>query len=339
MVALADRLVKKGYAYEKMRSLYFDISRLSEYGSLSGVDLNKIRLGATVDLDDYEKDNPRDFTLLKRARLSEMKRGIFARTPWGHVRPSWHIQCAGISMKYLGSPFDIHAAGRELVFPHHENENAIALAATGKPLARFWVHCDQVLMDGRKPDGANDRPTLSDLSDMGFTGREIRYWLLSSHYRKPIHFSEVRLLNARKALHRLDGCVEALQRPGDVDSDRDTDIDQLLYDLRSGFAAAMDDDLNTPAALALIFGKVKRINTLVHGNQLDPRAAERILTVFEQINGVFHIFNLDRPALDPTIESLIQARDQARKEKDWVRADRIRDQLKRLSVTVCDAKL
>ena len=337
MVALADRLVKKGFAYEKMRSLYFDISRLSQYGSLSGIDLDKIRLGATVDLEDYEKDNPRDFTILKRSRLSEMKRGIFTRTPWGHVRPSWHLQCAGISMKFLGSPFDIHTAGRELVFPHHENENAIALAATGKPLARFWVHCDRVLMDGKKADGPAYRPTLSDLSDMGFAGREIRYWLLSGHYRKPINFSEGRLLNARKALNRLDGCVGALQRV-EAGPGREADIDQLLYDLRSGFVAAMDDDLNTPAALASIFGQIKRVNAMAHGNQLDQRSAERILDAFEQIDGVLHIFALDRPVLDPRIESLIQTRNQARKEKDWVRADSIRDQLKALGVTVGDAK-
>ncbi|MEA3279405.1 MAG: cysteine synthase, partial [Thermodesulfobacteriota bacterium] len=145
MVILAKKLVKKGFAYEKLRSIYFDISRFSDYGKLSGIDINKIKLGATVDLDEYEKDNPRDFTLFKRSRLSELKRGIYISTEWGNVRPSWHIQCAAISMKYLGESFDIHTSSRELVFPHHENEIAIAGAVTGKPLAKYWMHCDRVL--------------------------------------------------------------------------------------------------------------------------------------------------------------------------------------------------
>ena len=340
MVELAGRLVKKGVAYEKMRSLYFDISRLSEYGRLSGIDLNKIRLGATVDLDDYEKDNPRDFTLLKRARLSEMKRGLFTRTRWGNVRPSWHIQCAGISMKYLGSPFDIHTAGRELVFPHHENENAIALAATGKPLARFWVHCDRVLMDGKKADGPDHRPPLSELTDMGFTGREIRYWLLSAHYRKPVQFSEVRLLNARKALQRLDHCVDTLVGISQRGAAKETEgIDQLLYDIRNGFTDALDDDLNTPSALAWLFKQVKRINTLAHGASISAQGAEQILEALAQIDAVLNIFDLTRSrAADPRIESLLAQRAKARREKDWVLADRIRDELKAVGVTVADQK-
>ena len=152
MVALAEKLVQKGVAYEKLRSLYFDISRLEDYGKLSGIDVDKIKVGATVDLENYEKQNPRDFTLFKRSKLSELKRGIFTKTPWGNVRPSWHIKSAAMSMKYLGECFDIHTSSRDLVFPHHENENAIAVAATGKPLAKFWVHCDRVLIGGKKLD-------------------------------------------------------------------------------------------------------------------------------------------------------------------------------------------
>jgi len=181
MVALSEKLVKNGFAYEKLRSLYFDISRFKEYGRLSGVDVNKIRLGATVDLDEYEKDNPRDFTLLKRAKLSELKRGLYTKTVWGNVRPSWHIQCVAMSMKYLGESYDIHTAGRELVFPHHENEIAIANAVTGKPLARYWLHCDRVLADGKKIGEQATRLTLANLAAMGCSGKEVRYWLLATN--------------------------------------------------------------------------------------------------------------------------------------------------------------
>ena len=258
MVDLADRLVKKGYAYEKLRSIYFDISRFKTYGQLSGIDLNKIRLGATVDLEDYEKDNPRDFTLLKRTRLSELKRGIYTRTEWGNMRPSWHLQCAAMSMRYLGDFYDIHCAGRELVFPHHENEIAIAGALTGKTLAKYWVHCDRVLVDGKKVDEKGDALTIQALLDMGFTGREIRYWLISVNYRKPVLFSVARLKRVRKTLKRLDACIRALKnvRRGNAYGE----LDQLCYDIKNGFTSAMDDDLNISAALASLFTVVKRIN-------------------------------------------------------------------------------
>ena len=161
MVQLARKLVQKGFAYDKLRSLYFDISRLPAYGRLSGIDLEKIRLGHTVDLDEYEKDNPRDFTLLKRARLSELKRGLFTKTEWGNVRPSWHIQCVAMATKYLGETIDIHTGGRELVFPHHENEIAIAGALTGKTLAKYWIHCDRVLVDGKTRVNARAREEVA----------------------------------------------------------------------------------------------------------------------------------------------------------------------------------
>jgi cysteinyl-tRNA synthetase len=152
MVRLAEKLSQKGFAYEKLRSLYFDISRVSEYGKLSGIDINKIKLGATVDLDEYEKDNPRDFTIFKRSKLSELKRGIYTKSTWGNVRPSWHIQCAAICRKYLGESYDIHTSSREVMFPHHENIIAISRALSGAPAAKYWIHCDRVLIDGKKVD-------------------------------------------------------------------------------------------------------------------------------------------------------------------------------------------
>ena len=193
MVALAEKLYLKGFAYEKLRSLYFNISKFKEYGRLSGIDLDKIRLGATVDLDEYEKENPRDFTLFKRCKLSELKRGIYTPSEWGNVRPSWHIQCTAMSMKYLGESFDIHTSSRTLLFPHHENEIAIAQALTGKPLAKYWLHCDRVLMDGKKMDENQPLLDLEGLVDAGYSGRDIRYWLRSTHYRKPVRFSTERL--------------------------------------------------------------------------------------------------------------------------------------------------
>jgi cysteinyl-tRNA synthetase len=336
MVALAESLVKKRYAYEKLRSLYFDLSRFTQYGNLSGVDINKIKVGATVDLDEYEKENPRDFTLFKRASLSELKRGIYTKTPWGNVRPSWHIQCAAMAMKFLGESFDIHTAGRELIFPHHENEIAISMAVTGKPLAKYWLHCDQVMV---KRDGANEKGSmipLKHLIEKGFSRAQIRYWLLSNHYRKPLAYSEKLLEDAGNALKRIDACVKSLFQ---VKSGTDfSELDQLLYDLKQGFINAMDDDLNIAAAMAGIFKNVKQINILIRDGKISSNNAQKLIDTFRNINTVLNIFDFDNQLSDPEIERLLLERQQARSEKNWEVADAIRDQLMDIGVIVRDSK-
>jgi cysteinyl-tRNA synthetase len=336
MVALGEKLVQKGVAYEKLRSLYFDISRLDAYGQLSGIDINKIKVGATVDLDDYEKQNPRDFTLFKRSKLSELKRGIFVKTQWGNVRPSWHIKSAAMSMKYLGEGFDIHTSSRELIFPHHENENAIAAAITGKPLAKFWVHCDRVLINGKKLDEKSAGLTIADLIKMGYSGRVIRFWLLSSHYHKPIPFSKERLDNAQRAIERLDQCMSNLRyvKKGPPYAE----LEQLLYDLKNGFSSAMDDNLNISAALATIFTIIKKINTLILKKQLHSKDASKIVDGFRSIDAVLNIFNFFDQYSDPEVQRLLNQRDKARSEKNWDLADEIRNELKSRGIIVQDQK-
>lgn len=324
MVDLSEQLARKGFAYEKLHSLYFDISRFNGYGSLSGIDLEKIRLGATVDLDEYEKDNPRDFTLLKRSRLSELKRGIYTKTIWGNVRPSWHLQCAAMSMKYLGNSFDIHTSARELMFPHHENEIAIAAALNGRPLARFWVHCDRVLIDGKKVDEKKSRLTLEDMESMGYPGRVIRYWLLSGHYRKPLTFSRERLDDAQKALNRLDIFMERL----DQTTGRPCpETDQLVYDIRNGFTTAMDDDLNISAALASLFSTIKKINRIIQDELMDTEGAAKIIQAVRQLDSVLQILRKEDEILPQDIQDMIENRNLARNEKNWLLADQIRDTL------------
>ncbi|MCP3953671.1 MAG: cysteine--tRNA ligase [Desulfobacterales bacterium] len=337
MVSLAEKLVEKGFAYEKLRSLYFDISRFSRYGKLSGIDLDKIRLGATVDLDDYEKDNPRDFTLLRRSTLSELKKGIFKKTRWGNIRPAWHIQCAAMSMKYLGETFDLHTSGRELIFPHHENEIAIAGAVTGKPLARYWMHCDTVSVDGKAVDTKGAGLTLPDLMQQGHTGRQVRCWLLTTHYRKPVTFSAEKLLQTQKALGRLDKTIQGLlQATEDVEAY--PDLDQLLYDIKNGFSGAMDDDLNISRAMASVFKYVKKINILLQQRRLSDQCADQILQVFRQIDSVLGLFDFSNAAAGEQVRQLIRERDRARGAQDWEKADRLRVQLEELGVVVMDFK-
>jgi cysteinyl-tRNA synthetase len=336
MVQLARTLVQKGFAYEKLRSLYFNISRLQGYGSLSGIDLEKIRLGHTVDLDEYEKDNPRDFTLLKRARLSELKRGLFTKTEWGNVRPSWHIQCVAMATKYLGETIDIHTGGRELIFPHHENEIAIAEAISGKPLANCWLHCDGVRMDASTSVDDEQPITLADLAREGFSGRTIRFWLLTTHYRKVATFSRARLVAAEQSLKRLDSCVKSLQevRGGSGYPE----LNQLLYDIRNGFNQAMDDDLNVSAALAAVFSIVRRINRLHQTGRLSRDDAGQLLEAFQQVDRVLDIFNFEPTPPSDDVAALIEARRAARAKKDWETADRIREELRLRGVTIKDPK-
>ena len=244
--------------YEKLRSVYFDISKLADYGCLSNVGLQKVEPGRTVDQDDYEKDSPMDFTLLKRSNLSELKRGVYFKTRWGNVRPSWHLECAATAMKYLGETFDIHASGADVIFPHCENVLAIGRGATGNRPANYWLHTELVLAERAKMSRSlGNAVTLEDLEKRGYHGREVRFFLLSSHYRKPLHFSLGALETAKNTVKKLNGFVQRLIRftPGDGYPD----TDQLIYDVKQEFAGAMDDDFNIAGALATLFGFINRV--------------------------------------------------------------------------------
>jgi cysteinyl-tRNA synthetase len=337
MVALTGRLLEKGFAYEKLQSVYFDLSRFADYGRLSGIDLDKIRLGSTVDLDDYEKANPRDFTLLKRAKLSEVRRGIYTKTDWGTVRPSWHIQSVAMAMKYLGETFDIYTSSRDLIFPHHENEIAISSALTGKPLTRCWMHCELVLSGRKKTEAGPSMPYVRDLLNQGHSGRAIRYWLLSHNYRKPLNFSMEALHQAGGAIRRLDECIYLLNHV--EHGDPYGELDQLLYDIKTGFTDAMDDDLDSPSALAAIFKIVRKINRLVTNKEMDQAGARRITSAFKRIDEVLNIFELEEPAFDTRVQELTRQREEARQSKDWPRADKIRERLRAMGVDVKDKKL
>ena len=337
MVQLAEKLTQKGYAYERLRSLYFDISRLADYGCLSGIDVDKIKVGATVDLDAYEKQNPRDFTIFRRCRLSDLKRGLFTKTRWGNVRPSWHIKSAAMSMAYLGSPFDIHISSRELMFPHHENENAIAMAASDKPLANYWLMCDGVTLEDTKATAEADIITLSSLLEAGYSSRELRYWLLSTHYRKVLMYSDQRLNDCRRALTRLNQCIQSLKQ---VRQGQDTaDVDQLAYDLRYGFYESIDDDLNISKALAAVFRVVRKINGLLAEGAIGKTGANLLLEAFAAVDAVIQVMDLDSPEADARVQELMATREQARREKNWELADRLRGELVSMGVTVQDNKL
>ncbi|MBW1734067.1 MAG: cysteine--tRNA ligase [Deltaproteobacteria bacterium] len=338
MIELTEKLLEKGYAYEKLRSIYFDISRFRDYGKLSGIDLDKIKLGKTVDLDQYEKENPRDFTLLKRSTLNELKNGIFFKTKWGNVRPGWHIECAAMALKTLGPTHDIHTSGVGLIFPHHENSIAISQAITGKPLANYWVHNEPVMTDvsGEQEYFESGQITLRELLKQGHTGREIRYWLLSRHYRKPIFFSLAKLRAAKNTISHLDKFVQRLHyaRTGSVD----TEMDQTIYALRSKFIASLDDDLNIAPALASLFQFARRINRKIDETGISTSDREKALKALERVNSVLGIMRLEPPAPDRVVEELVEKREDARKAGDWNTADDLRNRLLDMGVEVFDTR-
>jgi cysteinyl-tRNA synthetase len=253
MTELAMQLSDRQHAYEKLHSLYFDISSLPEYGQFARINLDKIKPGATVDLDEYEKRNPKDFTLLKRVRLSELKHGIGIKTRWGNVRPSLHLQCAAIAMKFLGENFDIQTGSRELVFPHHENEVAIAKASKQAALAKYWLHCDPVRYDGSLGVPDIKALTLDKLGEQGWKLKTIRFWLISNHYRKPLMLSARALTQAGYTLDRINRCLATLNaiKGGQGYSE----VDQLAYNIRQDFLHYMEDDLKISSVQPLLTGK------------------------------------------------------------------------------------
>ena len=327
MINVTQKLLEKGCAYERLRSVYFDISRFRDYGKLSRVDLNKIRIGKTVDLDRYEKDNPRDFTLLKRSTLNELKRGIFFSTKWGNVRPSWHIECAAMAMKYLGETFDIQTGSTDMIFPHHENNIAILESLYGKPVVNHWIHNELV---------KEKTITLRDALNKGYTGREIRYWLITMHYRKAIDFSWSKLAIAKNTVSRLDRFVHKLRscqkRP------HNSEIDQLIYDLRHTFTQEMDDDLNIAPALAALFEFMHHINRIMDSKGLHPSDRDKIEAILSKLNSVLMVMDLAEAEPSQQIDKLMKERADAREKKDWAKADTIRNELKGLGIEILDTK-
>jgi cysteinyl-tRNA synthetase len=305
MIQMTQKLLEKGYAYEKLRSIYFDISRFKDYGKLSRIDLDKIKVGKTVDLEQYEKDNPRDFTLLKRSTLDELKKGIFYKTQWGNIRPSWHLECPTMAMKFLGDTYDIHTSGIDLVFPHHENTIAISHAVTGKPVANYWLHNELVMVNGKKPSHSsnNDPFTIRSLLEEGYTGRDI--------------------------LKKLSYC-----RSGAPNAD----MDQLVYNFRHKFTSSLDDDLNMAPALAALFEFTRQINPIMDKDGLADQDQQKVKDVLESINSVLGVLDMEPSEPDSKVEELVNKREAARKNKDWASADRIRHDLKKMGIELIDTK-
>jgi cysteinyl-tRNA synthetase len=335
MLALVEKLMEKGYAYEKLRSVYFDISKIDDYGCLSHIDVRKVQAGKTVDLDDYEKDSPGDFTLLKRSTLNELKRGIYFKTRWGNVRPSWHLECAEISLQYLADTFDVHASGADVVFPHCENVMAIGRAATGKRMANYWLNTELVMVGGKKMSRSLDNVhTMEDLEKKGYGGKEIRFFLLSTHYRKPLIFSFGALDTARNTVKKLNGFIQRLIRFTPGEGYQDTD--QLIYDVKQGFNGTMDDDFNISGGLASLFEFVRKISVALSRSQLNARERDHVLDMMKKIDTVLGVMSFSEEAISDEALKLMRERELLRKQGNWDASDEIRRKLLAMGIEVSD---
>ena len=326
IISIIAKLLARGIAYQATDgSVYFSIEKYRScgcaYGQLVKLNFEEMRAGERVKNDEYAKDAVADFALWK-ARVPE-DGAVSWPSPWGEGRPGWHIECSAMSMKLLGDSFDLHLGGEDLMFPHHEDEIAQSEGATGKPFVKYWLHGAHLLVESKKMSKSlGNFFTLRDLMAKGFSGREIRYLLLSAHYRETFNFTLGNLQGSRTALGRIDECVGKLRElAGTVLAEPDEQFVRR-------FTAAMDEDLNVSAAWREVFDWVSETNKRLAQNNLGSTAAAAALAAWEKINAVLGIATSVEVEVPADILGLMEARQAARKAKDFKRSDQIRDELK-----------
>ena len=334
MVSLISRLREKGYAYGASDgSVYFDVSKFANYGALSGVKVDATKRGSRVSKDHYEeKMEAVDFALWKA--WDEEDLDAYWENELGKGRPGWSLECSAMSMKYLGDHFDIHAGGMDNKFPHHENEIAQSEAASGKKFVNYWLHSEFLNIRGEEMHkSVGNVVYLRDLFKQGWDPLTVRLFFLSSRYRDPIDLTEASLHQARSQRQRLQDFVERLKS---VPPGSNSKGDQS-GDLLKAFEAAMDDDLNTPEAMASIFTFVKKTNSLIDAGDLGDAAAAFAIDVLRKINSVLGVLRFETEALPPDLAAMIEARDAARRRHDYAESDRIRDVLLARGIAIEDS--
>ncbi|MEE8357990.1 MAG: cysteine--tRNA ligase [Candidatus Hydrothermarchaeales archaeon] len=335
MISLIKRLKEKGLAYRgEDGSYYFDISKFQEYGKLAHIKVENLKTGKKVKKDEYAKDELQDFALWKA--YSREDGDVFWETDLGKGRPGWHIECSTMSMTYLGESFDIHAGGVDLIFPHHQNEIAQSEGATGKPFVRYWVHNEHLLVEGRKMSKSlGNFYTLRDLLEKGYDPVAIRYLLLSAHYRQKLNFTFKGLETATNTVYKLRDFMDKI-REIEVGADWNKDLHGKVVKTREDFENLLDDDLNMPPALAAIFDLVKETNNAIAGKRASKENLDEVHSSIMAFDRVLGILEHEKGELDKGLLQLIEEREDARKNKDWPRADKIRDELFQEGIIVED---
>jgi cysteinyl-tRNA synthetase len=348
MVALIERLEQKGFTYRSDGSIYFRISKFPDYGKLSKIDVAGMQEGARVDVDQYEKENARDFALWKAPKPGEYS----WQTRIGPGRPGWHIECSTMAMKYLGETLDIHTGGVDLAFPHHENEIAQSEGATGHPFVRLWLHAEHLIIDGQKMSKSlGNFYTLRDLFAKGYKPSTIRFLLLSVPYRRQLNFTEDGLTQARNSVERLRNFMVRL-RTSQFAAGSNADVHALIEKAGRDFDAGLADDINTAIGLAAVFDLVRDINTAMDRGTFLQQDAPRAVAAMEQFDAILVLlvdddeaklqklgFGGSKPRIPAEqVDALIEERQAAKRSRDFKRADGIRQQLSDSGIIVEDTK-
>ena len=323
MIAFVQKLIDNGYAYETSTAVYFDVSKLDKYGELSGIDVRRQKAGARVKVDE-EKRNPYDFALFIKAPKNHIMKW---ESPWGLAYPGWHIECSTMSNEYLGEVFDIHTGGIDLIPTHHENEIAQSKGATGKEPVRFWMHCDYLLINGGKMSKSLGNAYLvTDLIDKGYDPLSFKMMCFTAHYRNKLNFTWEALESSQSSLQRLkDGYLKHRNGTDNVD-------ETIIDEYRKKFQEAINDDLNMPIAMSVVWDAVKNPNK-------SKKIADLLLD-FDRVLGL----KIEEPILKKQeelpeeIKALVEKRKEARKNKDWAASDALRDELNQKGYNVKDSK-
>ena len=329
-------LVEKGYAYESSGDVYFDTQKFKEYGKLSRQNLAELNLGARIEVNE-DKKHPMDFALWKKKKEGE----IGWASPWSEGRPGWHIECSVMSRRYLGDTIDIHSGGQDLIFPHHENEIAQSEARSGKPFANFWVHNGYINIDNQKMSKSlNNFFTVREISEE-MDLEIVRFFMMNAHYRGPVNYSKELLDQAKAGMTRLYNSKNRMEfllsnAVGELKAEEKENLDKLP-EFKVQFITAMDDDLNTADAVTAIFELVSFINTTA--NESSSKVyIDSCLELFNELTGVLNIIQ-KRDEVDETkINEFIEKRNEAKKNKDFAQADKIRDELKAMGIELLDTR-
>ncbi|MEI8233387.1 MAG: cysteine--tRNA ligase [Verrucomicrobiota bacterium] len=333
MIAMIGHLVEHGYAYQaEDKSVYFRLNKFPDYGKLAHLNLEELRPTGRIANDEYEKESVGDFALWKA--WDEADGDVAWESPWGRGRPGWHIECSAMATALLGPEIDIHCGGVDNIFPHHEAEIAQSECCTGRRFVRTWLHCAHLMVEGQKMSkSAGNFYTLRDLLEKGWSGRELRYALLSVNYRLPLNFTFESLAASRSALGRVDEWVARLTEKAGAQST--PSAHPLAADNR--FAEALDDDLNISGALGVLFDVIRETNRAFDKDELSPADARALLNWWEKVNSVLQ-FQREEAAVPQAVADLVDARAAARAAKNWALSDQLRAQIDAAGWNVKDSK-
>ena len=344
IIEFVQGLIDKGFAYEVDGDVYYSIEKFAEYGKLSGRDLGDMQMGARVNVDERKK-HPGDFALWKSAKPGE----LFWESPWGPGRPGWHIECSVMSRKYLGDQFDIHGGGQDLIFPHHENEVAQTEAMTGKKMATYWMHNGFITINKEKMSKSlGNFFLLREILDR-FDPVTVRFYLIETHYRSPLDFDYDKIEESGRALERIKNTYLQLKNYQETSSSEgdEKNTAKIIQEVKEDFTKAMDDDFNTALAIAEIFDFTKEINKLLKKNEMKKKEAQDLLEIYSDL---LNVLGLDMEKAtssgqdghsdlaEKAIQILIDLRQEAKKNKDFQTADKIRDSLSEIGVQLEDTR-